>query len=122
MQAVRIGSVLAWRHSLMFNGAAVLIQQWWHIQMRRKAAAIRIQSVWAMYVCKRSVQRMREEMNPAATVIQSFYRRVIRLRYWRVLVAMALEEEDHRLMGVRNVAAARIQRYFRQHQVLGTIL
>ena len=59
---------------------------------------------------------MRARLDPPVSVIQMSWRRAIRLRYWRLLAAMAMEEEGHRQMLLRHAAASLIIKRYRQYQ------
>jgi hypothetical protein len=111
-----MGSAIAWRRTLMFNGAAILVQAWWRERMHRKRMAIRIQAAWRMKAAKLYVANLRATLDPPVSIIQNGWRRAIRLRYWRMIAALAMEAEGHRQMLRRHAAASLIIRRYRRYQ------
>ncbi len=68
------------------------------------------QSAWRSKSARLYVANMRATLDPPASVLQNAWRRAIRLRYWRLLAAMAMESEGHRQMLLRHAAASLIIR------------
>ena len=56
LYSTKMGSAIAGRRALMFNGAAILVQGWWAGRMHRKRMATRIQAGWRMRATKLAVR------------------------------------------------------------------
>ena len=105
----RIEDRLRRREAYVMHGACVCIQQWWKHALLRNASANVIQKVWRGFVERSAVAIWRKIANTAATFIQRKYRRALWLRYWRSVVQVVLEIEADRIFEVETRAARKLQ-------------
>lgn len=104
---------LAWRHRLMMAGAAAMIQRWYRRVRRWPLSTLRIQAWWRMLRTRRWFLKWRVARVTCVLRIQRAFRRSIRLRYWRMLVAAARAQEAARVYALQNASAALIQYRYR---------